>query len=607
MKNKEFQKLLKKNRFKSNSGFTLTELLVGIIMGSIVIGGLGWGLLQILEVTKVQTSKSKVRSETSRAFSFISDEMRRAQSIEVDMSASNLSTADNAATPDVNEEVAPNFSLPTGGRVVLALNIPNVPQRVVYYVAPPQSSVWRGPQVIYRWGPAFDVNGNYSTTSIANPAGWQSQALIDKVDDVTQTASCGGNDVTYQGFYACIVDDDGDSVVDSAGNPVSETADSNGDGFVLAVDRDVNGDGTVESADTAASDINGDGVINSDDLDINQDGNIDSEDNADADGLAITAQLFFTGGTDAIGSSDDGNYAAQTQVVVRSRTAPNNNSDSFTSYTMSYKTLGAVYGCNPAGNPPNGSDWRMRTDFINDSSNPDSEEGNRNKKWVHDPNRQPQPIRIDTTSNLIINSIPVGDGTPDCISKGGKNSTDSIAYANESISDDPNNLDSVYYQDSQGRYTDGQGNVLPSGSEPIFKDNPTLGDGSIIHRVSHTIDFTDPTTYNGYTDGNNDIYVGNGSGSRILFLRDRDTIPNNPGYDPDDNSSTNNNSQISLRQFLQDKGYADNLGVVQNINKNERIVIFEVGQTDTNHPGFDRQDNIFILSSDVFAKDAPNP
>ena len=100
--------------------------------------------------------------------------------------------------------------------------------------------------------------------------------------------------------------------------------------------------------------------------------------------------------------------------------------------------------------------------------------------------------------------------------------------------------------------------------------------------------------------------VGNSSDSRVLFLRDGDTIPDNSGYDPD-NATNTDNDQESLREFLVREGYADEFGVVQNINTNERIVIFEVGQTDTTHPGFDRQDNIFILTSDVFARNAPSP
>ncbi len=593
MKNKELQKLLKKNKSQLNTGFTITELLVGVIMSTIVVGALGWGVMQVLNITQSQTSKSKIRSESSRAFSFISDELRRAQSIEVDTSNGNLSTIDNPLTPDINEEVAPSFSLPSGGKTILAMTIPNVSERVIYYTAKPNNDIWRGPLVIYRWGPALNADGSYSPASMTDPASWQAQALIDKIDDVEQTTTCNNESVTYKGFYACVTDDDGDGIV--------ETADSNNDRFVLVANEDIDGDGTDELGDTAAIDVNGDATIDTEDLDMNQDGVVDSEDNADSDGLGISAQLFFTGETYAIGTEDDGNYAKEAQVVARARTAPGNNSASFTSYSMSYKTLGAVYGCNPTGTPP---EWTMRTDFINDSSNPNSEEGNRNKKWVHDPDRQPQPIKIDTTNNLTINSIPIGDGIPDCISKGGKASGDSITYANEDLTQ--NGMESVYYNDGTN-YTDGNGNVLPSGSDPIFKDNSALGDGSVIHRVSHTIDFEDPVTYNGYSDGNNDFYVGNGPASRVLFLRPGDIVPADPGYDPDDNMTTDND-QKSLREFLEVKGYMETgTNKVKNIDTNERIVIFEVGQTDTTHPGFDRQDNIFILSSDAFAKDAPAP
>ena len=522
MKNKEFQKLLKKNKFKSNSGFTLTELLVGVIMSTIVIGGLGWGVMQVLNITQSQTSKSATRNEASRAFSFISDELKRAESLEVNTSSVNLSTVDNAATPDIDETVAPSFTLPTGGTTILAMNIPNVPQRVIYYVAPPQSDIWRGPLVIYRWGPALNADGSYSETSIdddTDPDNWQAQALIDKVDNTSRTTTCNGSSVSYQGFYACVDDPDGD-------------------------------------------------------------------------GLGISAQLFFTGGTDAIGSEDDGNYAAETQVVARARTAPATNTDTFSSYTMSYKTLGAVYGCK-LGSP----DWEMRTDFINNPSNPDNEDGNTNKKWKHDPTRQPQPIKIDTSKNLIISSIPINRPNAKCISKGGDAPVDGGTYENHKMKEG----DSAYYQDEDGNYTLADKTTpLPKGTDPIFREE--------LHRVTHTVDFDNPVTYNGYTDDNNDVYVGYGSDSTVLFLRPGDIVPENPGYDPDDNSDTSEDSQKSLREFLEEKGYMDaSTNEVIKINQNERIVIFEVGQTDSSHPGFDRQDNIFILSSDVFAKDAPTP
>ena len=211
MYNKKFPKFLKKPQ--PNSGFTLTELLAGLFMSIFVTGALGFGLYQIMSATAREKAKTDVRNEASRAVEFISDELRRASAIEVDNSLGNLNTADNPSTPDIDESVAPNFSLPNGGTARLALQIPGVEQRVIYSVAPPlSSSSWQGPLVLYRWGPDLGNDGAY--TNEDNPAAWSNAALIDGIDDTNQTVDCGGNSITYQGFFACVVDDDDDGVVE---------------------------------------------------------------------------------------------------------------------------------------------------------------------------------------------------------------------------------------------------------------------------------------------------------------------------------------------------------------------------------------------------------
>ncbi|GAB4524644.1 MAG: hypothetical protein Tsb0014_03260 [Pleurocapsa sp.] len=202
MKNKNFSQLLRVR--KKNSGFTLLELLTGLIMSTIVIGAIGFGLMQILRTTKDETSKIKVRSETSRALDFVSDEIKRARSIESD--ASN----------------APNFP---GGTVVLALEIPEISdhidvdgdgdligsddddttsERVIYYLGG-GGTTWEGPQVLYRWGPPLDGSGEYTENN------WTPEALIDRIDDTTITNDpCTGTQTlnpaigTAAGFYACI-------------------------------------------------------------------------------------------------------------------------------------------------------------------------------------------------------------------------------------------------------------------------------------------------------------------------------------------------------------------------------------------------------------------
>ncbi|MEL6439452.1 MAG: type II secretion system protein [Cyanobacteria bacterium J06621_8] len=569
MKNKELQKLLRKNN--SNSGFTLTELLVGLIMGTIVIGGLGFGLVTLLRNTQTQTAFSEARNESARALDFISDEVKRA--VEID-----------------NTSIRANGFDTTNRTVVFALNIPEVnsdvdidedtnllgvdnntttSERIVYFlqnVNTMTGTPWQGPLVLHRWGPPLDASGEYTDEA------WQVEALIDGIDD-TQLANsaiqcAAGQDTTPDnpsGFYACIQDDDQDAFVED-----DATADTNGDGEINELDDD------------------------------------------DVDGIGISAQLYLTSGVD-IGRDNNDTYTANTQVVARARVAPDENSNNFVSFITSYRTLGAVYGCNPTGS---GTDWQMRTDFINDPRNPDSEAGNRNKRWVHQVDRQPQPIRVDITNNLEINSIPVG--ATNCISSGGSDAGGDVSFINESLTAD--GLEPVYYNDGSGNniYTDENGVPLPSNANPIFQgeaNNPTGGD--VYHRVSHTIDFEDPTTYNGYSNNNSDVFVGNGSASQVLFLRPGDTVPDNPGYDADADAATTNNNQQSLREFLAAKGYLNADNTVRSIEDHkispgnfiktdERIVIFEVGQTDPAHPGFDRQDNIFILTNDIFAKDAPD-
>ncbi|PSB10312.1 hypothetical protein C7B62_09860 [Pleurocapsa sp. CCALA 161] len=575
MKNKEFYKLLKKSQ--SNSGFTLTELLVGLVMSIFVIGALGFGLMQVLGTSQSEGSKTTARNETGRALDFISDELRRAQAIEVDMSSSYLDTTNDTLTTLINEEVAPDFVLPTGGTVSLALQIPGVSQRVIYFVAPPATgSPWKGPLVIYRWGPELTANGSYVTDPtkagrVNNPFGWTKEALIDNIDDTDQDLDCDGDgiiDSTYQGFFACVVDDDGDDI--------SENADSNNDGFVLAVATDVDGDGIKETADTASADVNGDGTTDSKDLDMNEDGVTNFEDNADSDGKSITAQLFFTGETITV--SGTSSYSADTQTVARARIAPENNSEELTSYSWSIEGLGGEYNCK------SGTPWDMQTDFSN------SIDPNDKTTWIQtrDNNKQPQPIEIDSTQPLRITSTPI-NGAADC----------------------------------------------NSSSAP----------------VEHIIDFGKPKTFNGDCEPDPDVagsscsslqennsLVKGDSDEAVQFFKKGYEIPRYGGYDANGNGEFNTGDQPSLGKFLYDKGLAilkdptqeyttailndsdtefiiptaEQLAsrinlptgkVIKVLGKDQRIIGFEIGDHDnTEKPGFDLQDNIFIVTSGVFEK-----
>lgn len=195
---------------KNSSGFTLVELMVAMLITSFVISATGFGLVTITNRDKREKAETERRVELNRALDFIADEVRQAKPIATDADA------------DL-DKVAPGFN-PSDKTPVLTLQIPDVKQRVIYYIAsPPSDSVWLGPKVIYRWGPNFNNNGQYtnadnapptgcSSYSACNPQNWQGEPLADLI--VNSTPSSNPNCDTgwtanpavasRTGFYACV-------------------------------------------------------------------------------------------------------------------------------------------------------------------------------------------------------------------------------------------------------------------------------------------------------------------------------------------------------------------------------------------------------------------
>lgn len=195
-----------KNR-NSTAGFTLIELLVAIAITTIVVSFTGWGVVAITQRNKQEKAETERRVELNRALDFIADEVRQAKPIATNASA-NLST------------VAKGFDS-SGKTPILTLQIPGVSQRVIYYLQS-ASSPWLGPNVIYRWGPNFDSNGQYTNASNEPPAGcssfsacnsqnWSGEPLVDQIVNTapSPTPSC-PTDWTINpssgstGFYACV-------------------------------------------------------------------------------------------------------------------------------------------------------------------------------------------------------------------------------------------------------------------------------------------------------------------------------------------------------------------------------------------------------------------
>ena len=184
--------------FKSrslNAGFTLVELLVAASITTIVVAIAGSGVVTMLQINNKAESENLRRVELNRALDFMNEEVRMAKSIAVDASA-NLTT------------VAKDFK--SSGTPILTLEIPGVSQRVLYYIKD-ASSPWSGPKVIYRWGPNFDGNGQY--TDPTTPDKWKDSLLVDLIADPEPYSnttcptgwSANPSSTNGQGFYACVL------------------------------------------------------------------------------------------------------------------------------------------------------------------------------------------------------------------------------------------------------------------------------------------------------------------------------------------------------------------------------------------------------------------
>ncbi|WP_449000704.1 PulJ/GspJ family protein [Myxosarcina sp. GI1(2024)] len=167
-------------RRKYSTGFTLTELIIASFISIVVVGAAGFGLLQMMSASGSNSDETERREEVNRAMDFISDEVRRARRV---------------------WQNYPGSAAVTGTRV-LQLEIPDVDgngidEIVTYHIvdwanlSSSSQARWYGPQVLYRTGPAFKGDGDYSIDSGTGLVNTSTNPLIDRL--VTfNTPPCGG-------------------------------------------------------------------------------------------------------------------------------------------------------------------------------------------------------------------------------------------------------------------------------------------------------------------------------------------------------------------------------------------------------------------------------
>ncbi|MEM9137404.1 MAG: hypothetical protein AAGB01_08665 [Cyanobacteria bacterium P01_F01_bin.42] len=180
----------------SQAGFNIAELSSSVLLSAIAVtlAGMG-GLISILSLSQASTQTIDTRQDASQALEFVVAEARQAQKFE--------STPGSVFSASSKVAALPGSKTP-----VVMIQLKNVVEPVVYFLAPANDPLWHG-QALYRWGPDFDVRGDYDVSSSANPAGWEPALLVDQISQGSIAPSCNAGwssipTLPGDGFYSCI-------------------------------------------------------------------------------------------------------------------------------------------------------------------------------------------------------------------------------------------------------------------------------------------------------------------------------------------------------------------------------------------------------------------
>jgi prepilin-type N-terminal cleavage/methylation domain-containing protein len=143
-------------KLKDCAGFTLIELTIALAMTAIVMVLTGSGLLAIMNADRRNRSEINARLELEQALAFMSDEIKMSSQIDVNPNLKILVDNFQFKPSKLLDKIEPILVLyPSPDR--------GLTQPIIYYLAtPPKTSVWQGPQTIYRWGPTLMQDGSYS-------------------------------------------------------------------------------------------------------------------------------------------------------------------------------------------------------------------------------------------------------------------------------------------------------------------------------------------------------------------------------------------------------------------------------------------------------------
>ncbi len=177
------------------------ELMLGATITTAVIAAAGYGVASMISTSTASNSRSERRAELNRSTDFITTEIRESSSIVKDVSVASELPATSITAFQASYSGKADAS--TIKKVLMIKTTGATP--IVYFVAQPTIGSWKGPRVVYRWGPAFNANGTYS--NVNTPSAWISEALVDQIQNASGTdPSCptGSTVNGDSGFYVCV-------------------------------------------------------------------------------------------------------------------------------------------------------------------------------------------------------------------------------------------------------------------------------------------------------------------------------------------------------------------------------------------------------------------
>jgi len=100
-----YKYLLQVRQDNSSKGFTLLELLISVVISSLVVGGLLYGVVELATIDKRETRADQVQRDMNRAMDYITDDLQEAVYVYPDPQQISDQLTDDPEFPDNTGEV----------------------------------------------------------------------------------------------------------------------------------------------------------------------------------------------------------------------------------------------------------------------------------------------------------------------------------------------------------------------------------------------------------------------------------------------------------------------------------------------------------------------